>query len=169
MSHTDVYATLFTQHAQKTHHLVVVIQRLAHTHQNDGGHTHAGVLLSGLNLTNHLRRRQIADKTAHAGSAEGTAHLAAHLGGQTLAPSVLILHQHRLHRFTIVQLKQVFHGSIDGRNQFAQYLHAGNRINFRHLLPQILGQVGHLVKVGDSSIQPFANLFGSERGIAIGF
>ena len=115
MPHADMYTAVLRQHLQKTKNIVVVVQRLPHPHEHHGGHPDTIVRLSLLDLREHLAGQQVAHKAPHAGGAEGTAHPAPHLGGKALGPAVLVLHQHRLHRFAVRQTIQVFYSIVQGR------------------------------------------------------
>ena len=124
------------------------------------------VYLGEQHLVDHLRGGQVPHLARQGGGAEGAPHAAAHLAGDTHGVPVLIAHEHRLHAVAVGQLPQVFDGAV----QLGYLLpgHLGRRQEglAGELLPQRLGQVGHLVKGGDAPVEPVEDLLGPEGGLS---
>ena len=79
MALSDVQPLRRTDQSDKPQDIVIVIQRLAGSHQYNVGDALAGVLLHKQNLIENFAGRQASDQSAQTRCAELTAHSAAHL------------------------------------------------------------------------------------------
>ena len=130
------------------------------------GNGQSGIQLGKQHLVQHLRRPQTAHQASQGGGAKGAAHGTAHLRGDADAVAIVVSHQHRLHTVAIGQAPQVFHRPILPGLLFAHHLGRRDLIAGLQLLPQVLGQVGHLLKGDRSPVQPCINLPGPEGRLA---
>ena len=166
MPHADVYAAFLREHSEKARHLVKIVERLSHAHEHQRRYPDAPVLLRRFNLGHHFGGGQVSPQAAHPGGAERAAHAAADLGGQTLRPAVMILHQHRFHRFAVGQAIEIFYRPIQPGYQTTSDDDMGNVINSGQLLPQGPRQIGHKGKIRNAFIQPGADLARPESGLS---
>ena len=161
MPHADVHAVSMAHQLQKLHHVVVVVQRFTGTHQHDVGYPSAAVLLGKEDLIQNLCRGQIAALCRIVRCTEHAAHLAAGLGRHADAVAVLIFHQHGLNAVAVGQAKQILDGAVQLGHLLAQDLRLGDETLFVQFGTQRLGDVTHLVKRGDTLVQPFEDLLGT--------
>ena len=118
VTHSYADAVRVGHQFQKAHHIVEIVERFAHSHQDDIGNAYVVVPLGGRDLGEHFRRPEVAGKPAHTGRAEAAAHPAARLGGNADGVAVMIAHHNALDIFAVIQPEKVFYGSIIRRNQF---------------------------------------------------
>ena len=160
--HPDVHAIRVVHQLQELQHRVQVVQGLSNAHQHDVGHRQAGIDLGEQHLVQHLRRRQVPDLAGDGGGAEGAPHPAPHLGGDAHGVAVVVLHQHGLDAVAVRQLPQVFHGPVQLGHLLPGHLGDGEDAGLPQLLPQGLGEVGHLVKGRGSPVEPGEHLLAPE-------
>src|SRR5699024_8349180 len=94
--HADVQPLGMVHQLQEPEHVVQVVQGLADTHKDDVADILAAVQLGEQHLIQDLRGPQIPDLPTQGGGAEGAAHAAAHLAGDTYRVAVVVAHKHRL-------------------------------------------------------------------------
>ena len=106
---------------------VVVVQRLAHAHQNqvaqallriDGVQNPPGVQ----DLRDDFPRPQMADEAHLPGRAKHTAHRATGLGAHADRVPSVVAHQHRLDGLAVAQAQQEFSGQPVGAADFVRHL-----------------------------------------------
>ena len=100
------------QHVDGLHHRIVIVQRLAHAHENSIGEVFRFV--HGQELGQDIGNGQVPVKTLAAGHAKPAAHLAARLGGYAKGLAVRIRNHHRLYRTRLGCFygEKVFFGSV---------------------------------------------------------
>ena len=168
VAHPDVDALGAGDQLQKIHHVVKVVQRFPDAHQNHMGHPLAGVLPGGIDFRRNFAGGQVTDPARLGGSAEAAAHGTAHLGGDADRVPVVVAHENRLDTIAVDKLQKIFYRAVpgllaaadDGRRDGAVLFQPGD---------QIFGLVGHGGKIGHLLLmEPFKNLFGTERRLADG-
>ena len=115
MPHSHIKALLGGHYCKKIHYIVEIIKGLANAHKHNGGDFFAvflGVLCRKINLGKHLRRGQVAAKPRKSGGAEGAAHSAAALGGNTKASASLICHTNSLNMLAVAKAEKIFYRSV---------------------------------------------------------
>ena len=166
MAHADVHSLGVVHQGEEPHHRVKVVQGLPDAHEHDVGDGGPAVYLGKQHLVDHLRGGQVPHLAGQGGGAEGAPHAAAHLAGDTHGVPVLIAHEHRLHAVAVGQLPQVFDGAVQLGDLLPGHLGRRQEGLLGELLPQRLGQVGHLVKGGDPPVEPVEDLLGPEGGLS---
>ncbi len=164
MAHPDVEPVRMVHQLQKTQDGIKIIQGLANAHKNDIGNRKAGVELGEEHLIEHLGGRQIPYLAADGGSAEGAAHAAAHLGGDTHSIPVMVAHQNGFHTVSVREPPEVFYGAVQPGDLLALHLGNGKRAGLRQLLPQGLGKIGHFIEGGRAPVEPLKDLLGAKTG-----
>ena len=112
VAHANVHTVRVVDQGQKPPYIVIVVQRLPNPHQNNVGDGDTGIFLGKNDLVQQFSRRQVADPPPHCGGAEGTAHGAAHLGGNTDGVAMAVAHENRLNAVAVRQPPKIFYGSI---------------------------------------------------------
>ena len=156
---------------ERAHGLVVVRERLAHPHHDKIGER--AVLARGHDLGDNLVRTKRTDDSLGAARAERASHRASDLSRNALrkthglfaAVGTLAEHgnDHGLDKFTVRHLEKKFLRSV--RRGVARDLFSrDDRKLHLQRLPEILGQSGGLIPVGNVvAIERLQNLVGAER------
>ena len=165
MPHGNVHALFTVDQFQKAKHIVKIIQRFTDTHQHDVIDGKARIKLGEQYLIQHFKGLQFSNQAAQGGGAEGATHAASHFGGNADRIAVVIAHQHRLHAVAILQLPQVLDGAVPLGLLLADGHRRIQRILLRQGIPQIFGQVGHLVVTADALMEPGVDLLSTESGL----
>ena len=166
MAHGEVQALGAVYQLQKAHDRIKIIKRFPNAHKNNMRNGHSRIQRGKQHLIQHLRGPQAAHQSPLGGGAEGAAHGAAHLAGDTYGIAVMVAHENGLHAVAVGQPPQVLDGSVPLRLLPAD--HGGGRdfVPLRQLRPQILGQVGHILKGGGPPVEPGVDLSGAEGRLA---
>ena len=154
VAHGNIHALGAVHQLQKTHDVVKIIQRLPNAHEHNVGNGLAGIHLSKQHLIQHFKGLQLPHQAADGGGAEGTAHAAAHLGGNAHGIAVVIAHQHRFHAVAVGQLPQIFDGAVLLGFLTAQHRGGMDGVFFRQRCPQRPGEIGHLLIGANTPVQP---------------
>ena len=106
MAGTDSQTFVIIDRPYKLQDILIVIKRLADSHNYDVADpliltTLIKILLNQHNLSYNLTVIEVALLFNQAGSAEGTADIAANLGGHTDRKSIVLAHEYRLNQHTI--------------------------------------------------------------------
>ena len=106
MAGTDSQTFVIIDRPDKLEHVVIVVKRLADSHNHDMADpliltTLVKILLNQHNLSYNLTVIEVALLFNQARSTESTADIAANLGGYTDRKSVVLAHEHRLNQHTI--------------------------------------------------------------------
>ena len=170
MSHSHILPLLAGDKPQKFYHVVKVVERLADAHQHHAVHALAAVLLRRVYLVEHLRRQQIALEPGDGRRAEGAAHPAARLRRNAQARAVLVVHQHRLHRLSVVQTVEVLDRPVYLRDQLPLDPDAVYHISVLKPASHRSGKVCHILKAQSSLfVEPGKHLLCPERRKAARF
>ncbi len=112
MPHADVQPVRMVYKLQKYKDIVPIIQGLTDAHKDNIGNFPAGIQLGKQHLIQQLRGCQVPDPACNGGGAKGTAHAAAHLGGNTDGVAMAVAHENRLNAVAVRQPPKIFYGSI---------------------------------------------------------
>ena len=165
MAHADVHAVRVVHQLQKPQDIVQIVHGLSNTHQHDVGDLQSGIQLGEEHLVQHLRGRQVPDLAGDGGSAEGAAHAAPYLGGDTHGVAVMVLHQNRLDTVAVGELPEVLGGAVQPGDLLALPPGHGQNTLFPEGLPQGGGEIGHLIEGGDAPVEPGEHLLAPEAGL----
>ena len=128
-----------------------------------GGRPLAEGIAGEHHLTHDLGRRQVADQLLRAGVAELAGQRAADLAGDAQGAAIRLRDVDGLDLVAVGELEQPFRGAVDAVQRLGD-LGALDDEFIGQLLPEILGQIGHGVEVGDTvPVQPLPQLLGAER------
>ena len=154
-------------------HIVEIHQRFAHTH-----HHHIGdlarvfqvELVKGFRgdpqLANNFRGGQVAVKALLAGGAETAVQCAANLGGDTEGSAIPLRDIDHFDTAAAIHSNQPFAGAIH-RVLHTDNLWQGNFSHFAETGAQCLGDIGHLVNIGNTLlVYPLENLCSTEALLA---
>ena len=166
VAHGNIHTVFAVHQLQKAHHIIKIVQRLADAHEHHPGHRQAGVDLGMEDLVEHFVGLQPPDQTADGGGAEGTAHGAAHLGGDADGVAVVVAHENGLHAVAVGKLPEVLDGAVLFGFLLADHLGGVDGVLLRQLLPEGLGQVGHFVVAAHTLMEPGIDLLAPEGRLA---
>ena len=151
--------------------ILIIVERLAHSHQNDVRHLpvilrrrpFAERIARDHHLRDDLLRRQIAHQPLCAGVAEGAGQRAADLGGDAQSPAILLGDMNGLDLLAIGKAQEPFAGSVD-RGERARYRRPLQHVARRELVAERLRQRGHRREIGGAAtIDPVPELARAER------
>ena len=92
----DIQPVWRADEPQKLYHIIIVVERLAYSHQNDSVYPFARVALRSYHLTEYLGRTQMTDKPANSRRTEAAAHPTADLSRDADGIAMLVLHNDAL-------------------------------------------------------------------------
>ena len=111
VSLADPYTILIRKQFHKPDQIIIIIQRLSHSHDDHIGYPLSGFSLDLIYLGQHLSCRKISGQSTQCRGTESTSHPASYLGRDTHTVAVVVLHPHTFYVITIWQFKEIF-GSI---------------------------------------------------------
>ena len=158
---TDVGAVLPGDDVEEAEHVVIVQKGLSHAHEDDVGDPDAQFSLGGVDLRQHLGGPEAPGTAVDGGRAEGTAHVAADLGGNTDGVTVLVFHQDRFHGVPVVQFVKILDGAVDGGRPFQHGLRVKDLVPLFQRGAELFRQVRHVgERRGVFLVQPGIDLPG---------
>ena len=162
MPHTDIQAFRAVDQFQEFKDIVLIIQRLANAHENDVGDIQSAVQLGKKHLIQYFRRCQVSYLAGNCAGAECAAHTAPNLRGEAHRIAVVVTHQHRLNAVAVAKAPQVLYGAVVAG--YLLTLHSRNRdiAALCQLLPQRFTKIGHVLKGGDTTVQPCKDLLAAK-------
>ena len=117
MTVADIQPVWRADEPQKLYHIIIVVERLAYSHQNDSVYPFARVALRSYHLTEYLARTQMTDKPANSRRTEAAAHPTADLSRDADGIAMLVLHNDALDALPVRQTKQILDRSVDRRHE----------------------------------------------------
>ena len=165
----NVQSLLFVEDLQRAQHVVVVVERFAHSHDDDVGRTHERAVLhcQQANALHHLSDdfsgRQVAALAELSAGAKCAAECTSRLRGNTLRHTSLGRNQNRFDLLAVRRAgQQQFVGSIS-RGTLLHELHRLDRNLLRQLRAQGRGQRCKCVPTRFLlTVKPFHDLVGTE-------
>ena len=162
----DTDAIGVVEDSQRLENLVVVGKRLALAHEDDARGALAKVVGYMKYLVDDLLSGQRALEPVETGSAKGTAHAAACLGGNADGKLVTTGHADSLDGNAVVVLEQILARAIFG-NLLGEFSRRVKGKSLFKLLAESLGKVGHVVERTNVLLEdPFDELLRAEGGLA---
>ncbi len=159
----DMEPVLVRKHTDERQQIVVIVQRLPGAHDHHIAHPLSRQQRDGIDLIQHLPGGEVALQPLYARSAESAAHPAAHLGGDADAVAVLVLHPDALHQVPVRELEEEFLRAVYLGLLHLDGLERSVGETFPALLPQGLGEIGHLPEApGQLHMHPLVELPGPE-------
>ena len=159
-----VEAVFVRQDPQRLHRLVVVVQRLAHAHQDDVEPlvAHGERVGEHADLADDLAGGQVPRQPHLAGEAEGAGHGAADLGRDAEGHRRRVGDEDRLDHVAVGEAQEEFLGAVNGTFALDD-LGRRQREAGGERRAEALRQVGHLVERGDAvAVDPAENLARAE-------
>ncbi len=156
---------------QGSRDILVIVERLAHSHQDDvrhlplvlGRRPFAERIPRDHDLSDNLLGREIAHQPLCAGVAEGAGQGAADLGGDAQGPAIILGDMYGLDLLAIGKAQEPFAGSID-RGKRARNHRPLQHVARRELVAERLRQRGHRREIGGApTIDPVPELARAER------
>ena len=172
----EVQSPLFGEDGEGLEQIFQIVQRLTHAHEDDIGDLGRAdalffrlgpqKIIHGADLAHDLARGEITDK-AHGGrEAEGTVHGTSYLGGDAEGVAVRFRDEDRFDHPPVIEGKAELDAAIIGALENG-IIKAGDAGVFGQQLPEILGQISHLGKLGDAgAVEPGHELTTTKCGLA---
>ena len=165
------------ENANRLHDVVKIIERLAHSHEDDVADLLPLLVFSqdpicSINFAEDFCNREIALEALVPGCAEHTAHGAANLAGDAegvalLAEIAAIAHEHTFDQRAVGQLHEIFFCAVLGNKALLQHRIDQLVAIQRQRLEQFFTDIVRLLKISDLLIvQPRKKLFGAEGWLA---
>lgn len=154
------------EHAQGLKHLVVVVERLALAHHDNGGGAGLEVLAHVHDLVVDLGCLEGAGEAALARGAEDAAHAAARLGGDADGEAVAVGHANALGLGAVIIAEQVLAAAVVG-DLAGNLDRSAKGAALGKVGAQLGRDVGHVLEVGDVVLpHPILELLRAELGVA---
>ena len=161
LGNTD--AIRITDRIKRLFQIVVVEQRLTHTHHHDVVRTFPGETAEQEKFFNDLTRLQIADQSVSAADTEGAADRAADLGAEAERDaSIFRRDRGTFNAFAVIEFDQILSGSVRSGRLLQERGAVADKMFFQGGLDRS-GKVCHAVRIADPFFRdPAVNLVGAE-------